>query len=206
MKRYFSLQHPQGMLFASVLISSLVAYQNPNWASTLLAKVTSSKTNSDLIAQKKPIPRTSSPQSCNIFAYVIDTDPQGVNVRSGPGTNYKIIGKLPTTTDETLVDLVASQKGWVQIGKAESHPRVQFQGRGWVAASLLGISTRGYGTKGVNVYADATNKSRVVGRIPPATGVKLLGCNGSWAKVEYKGIAGWLTRSQQCGTRLTSCS
>jgi SH3-like domain-containing protein len=206
MKRYLALQHPQGMLFVTVLISSLVAYQNPNGASTLLPKVTSSKANSTLFAQKTPRPLTSSPQSCNIFAYVIDKDPQGVNVRSGPGTNYKIIGNLPTTTDETLVDLVASQRGWVQIGKAESQPRIQFQGKGWVAASLLGISTRGYGTKGVNVYADATNKSRVVGRIPSATGVKLLGCNGSWAKVEYKGIAGWLPRSEQCGTRLTTCS
>ncbi|MBW4577590.1 MAG: SH3 domain-containing protein [Aphanothece sp. CMT-3BRIN-NPC111] len=207
MKRYLAMQPPQRMLFATVLISSLMAYQDINWASTLLAKATSSKANSSLVAQNKPSFPTSSFQACNIFAYVIDKDPQGVNVRSGPGVNYKIIGKLPTTTDEASAELVASQRGWVQLGKVESEPNIQLQGNGgWVAASLLGTSTRGYETKSVNIYANATTQSRAVGRIPARTDLKLLGCNGSWAKVEYKGIVGWLAREEQCATRLTTCS
>lgn len=32
---------------------------------------------------------------CDVDAYVIDPDPNGVNVRSGPGSSYKIIGNLP---------------------------------------------------------------------------------------------------------------
>ena len=32
---------------------------------------------------------------CDVGAYVIDQDPQGLNVRSGPGKNFDVIGNLP---------------------------------------------------------------------------------------------------------------
>ncbi|MHC5831645.1 MAG: SH3 domain-containing protein, partial [Nostoc sp.] len=36
--------------------------------------------------------------------------------------------------------------------------------------------------------------------------VKLLGCQGDWAQVEYQGVKGWLVKEDQCGAALTSCS
>ncbi|MBE9126999.1 MULTISPECIES: SH3 domain-containing protein [unclassified Coleofasciculus] len=147
-----------------------------------------------------------SQRSCQMSAYVIDKDSQGLNVRSGPGKNYETIDKLPTSAVAVFVDIKASQGEWVQVMKAESPENVEFQGTGWVYAPLLGISTRGYGTEGVSVYANASADSRVMGRIPPATEVKLLGCDQSWALVNYEGLKGWIAPEEQCPNPLTTCS
>ncbi len=144
-------------------------------------------------------------KSCQISAFVIDKDPKGLNVRSGPGTNYKIIGNLPTTQVGVIVDLAASQGKWVQLTKAESPEKVEFQGTGWVSSQLLGTSTRSYGTDGVSVYSSANPQSSVIGRIPPETGVKLLGCDQEWAMVEYEGLKGWIEPEAQCPNPLTTC-
>lgn len=144
-------------------------------------------------------------KTCQISAFLMDKDPKGLNVRSGPGTNYNIIGKLPTTKVGVIVDLAASQGNWVQLTKAESPEKVEFQGTGWVSSQLLGTSTRGYGTEGVSVYASANPQSSVMGRIPPETGVKLLGCDQEWAMVEYEGLKGWIEPKAQCPNPLTTC-
>lgn len=144
-------------------------------------------------------------KTCQINAFVIDKDPKGLNVRSGPGTNYKIIGNLPTTKVGVIVELAASQGNWVQITKAESPEKVEFQGTGWVSSQLLGTSTRGYGTEGVSLYSSANPQRSVIGRIPPETGVKLLGCDQEWAMVEYQGLKGWIEPQSQCPNPLTTC-
>ena len=145
-------------------------------------------------------------QTCQINAFVIDKDPKGLNVRSGPGSRYDIIGKLPTTTVAVIVDITAAQGDWVRLSKAQSVEKIEFQGTGWVYAQLLGTSTRGYGSKGVSVYASADTQSSVIGRIPDQRGVKLLGCDQSWALVEYEGLKGWIAREAQCPNPLTTCS
>lgn len=148
----------------------------------------------------------SSQRACSINAYVIDKDPQGLNVRSGPSSNGKIIGKLPTNTAGVFVNVTASQGDWVQLTKAESPEKIQFQGTGWVYASLLGTSTRGYGSQGVSVFSSPNTQSSAIGRIPPDTSVKLLGCDRSWALVEYQQLKGWIAPESQCGNPLTTCS
>jgi uncharacterized protein YraI len=220
------------LLILSLFLGGLaVSCQNSGWSSTpqtssasptqkstdTSAQTTtqtpqlSTKTKAEPSAQSKsqvatnlnsPVARQ---QSCQISAYVIDTDPNGLNVRSGAGKSYEIIGKLPTTAIAVIVDLTASQGDWVQLSKAQSPAKIEFQGTGWVYAQLLGTSTRGYGSKGVFVYANADAQSSVVGRIPDQKGVKLLGCDRSWAWVEYQGLKGWLAPAAQCPNPLTTC-
>ncbi len=149
---------------------------------------------------------TSNQRACDIGAYVIDKDPQGLNVRSGPSSNDRVIAKLPTTTLSVMVDITASQGSWVQLSRAESPEKVEFQGTGWVYAQLLGTNTRGYESGGVSVYPTPNTQSSAIGRIPANTSVKLLGCEQSWAFVEYQGLKGWLTREDQCPVSLTTCS
>ncbi|MBD2013816.1 SH3 domain-containing protein [Microcoleus sp. FACHB-53] len=144
-------------------------------------------------------------QTCDITAFVIDKDPKGLNVRSAPGESQKIVGNLPTTKIGVIVDITGSKGNWVQLSKAESPDKVEFQGTGWVYSQLLGTSTRGYGTQGVSVYKSANTQSSVMGRIPPATGVKLLGCSQSWALVEHEGLKGWIEPEAQCGNPLSTC-
>lgn len=146
-----------------------------------------------------------SQQTCQISAYVIDKDPKGLNVRSGPGERYKIVGNLPTNTIGVIVNLSASQGDWVQLTKAESPEKIEFQGTGWVYTQLLGTSTRGYGTQGVSLYPSASTQSSAISRIPPQRNVKLLSCAQSWALVEYEGLKGWIAPDAQCPNPLTTC-
>ncbi|WP_179064733.1 SH3 domain-containing protein [Nostoc sp. C052] len=151
------------------------------------------------IAHQISLAKSTNPQKCDIFAYVIDTDPQGLNVRSGASTNNTILGQIPI--NET-VQVISATGNWVQITNASDG----FQGTGWVFVPRLGLTTRGYGTNGVDFYASTSQQSQKVGRIPANTAIKLLGCQGDWAQVEYQGVKGWLAREDQCGAALTSCS
>jgi len=183
-------------LLANSLLSVVIGWQNPNLF---------------LVAQAVPPTSqkqvTSTQKACQIYAYVIDKDPQGLNVRTKPSTSGEILGKLPTNTDGVLVDIIASQGNWVAINKAENaEGKVVFQGKGWVYTSKLGTSTRGYDKKKVSVYSRPDTGRKEVGTIPSSTQVTLLGCQGKWAFVGYKKLQGWLAVDDQCGTPLTTCS
>jgi uncharacterized protein YgiM (DUF1202 family) len=151
------------------------------------------------IAHQISLAKSTNRQKCDIFAYVTDTDPQGLNVRSGASTNNKILGQIPI--NET-VQVISAAGDWVQITNASDG----FQGTGWVFVSKLSLTTQGYGTNGVDLYADTSQQGTKLRRIPANTVVKLLGCQGDWAQVEYQNVKGWLTREDQCGAALTSCS
>jgi uncharacterized protein YgiM (DUF1202 family) len=151
------------------------------------------------IAHQIALAKSTNAQKCDILAYVTDTDPQGLNVRSGASSKNTILGQI--AINET-VQVIGAAGDWVQITNASSG----FQGTGWVFVPKLGLTTQGYGTNGVDLYASNNQESQKVGRIPANTAVKLLGCQGDWAQVEYQGVKGWLTREDQCGAALTSCS
>lgn len=147
----------------------------------------------------------SNQRSCKIGAYIIDKDPKGLNVRSEPNSQSKIIDTLPTNNLGLIVDINAVQGDWVQLSKAQSPGKLEFQGNGWVYTQLLGTSTRGYGTNGVSVYDSANTQAKAIGRIPSQRNVKLLSCDRDWALVEYQGLKGWIEPESQCGNPLTTC-
>ncbi|MCP6758629.1 MAG: SH3 domain-containing protein [Fischerella sp. CENA71] len=151
------------------------------------------------IANQSVLAQSPKQQKCDISAYVITKNPQGLNVRSGASPTQRILGKI--ATNETVKIIAASGK-WVKITDITG----DFKGTGWVYLEMLGISSRGYGTDGVNLYSNADQKSHKIGKVPPSTNVKLLACQGEWAQVEYQGIKGWLASEDQCGAALTSCS
>lgn len=216
----------------TLLVASLVACQKSDVAETpqtiLPSPIESTAASPATIAQtpptrtpsvenksqkqtpsKKPIAVTqnssSNQRSCQIGAYIIDKDPNGLNVRSEPNSQSKIIDTLPTNNLAVIVDITAAQGDWVQISKAESPGRLEFQGSGWVYAPLLGTSTRGYSTKSVSVYQSANNQTEAIGKIPSQRSVKLLSCDRAWALVEYQGLKGWIQPESQCANPLTTC-
>ncbi|MFN6567052.1 SH3 domain-containing protein [Dendronalium sp. ChiSLP03b] len=173
-----------------------------NAASNLIMGVTLSCISMAInsgIGDQIVLAKSTNSQNCDIFAYVTDTDPKGLNVRSGASINNKILGQIPI--NET-VKIIAAAGDWVQITDASDG----FPGTGWVFVPKLGISTRGYGTNGVDLYASTSQQSRKIRRVPSSVSIKLLGCQGDWAQVEYEGIRGWLAREDQCGAALTTCS
>ncbi|AFY33843.1 SH3 domain-containing protein [Calothrix sp. PCC 7507] len=172
--------------------------QTPKLIIGLAITCTSIMVNTGL-ANQVVLAKSQSPEKCNIFAYVIDKSSKGVNVRSGGSNKNSIIGAIPA--NETL-NVIAVSRQWAKITNASAG----FKNTGWVFLPMLGISSRGYGTNGVNIYTNTNQQSRKIGRVPPSERVKLLGCQGGWAKVEYKGVQGWLAKEDQCGAALTSCS
>lgn len=145
-------------------------------------------------------------RTCSISAYITDRNPQGVSIRNAPNPSATVVKKLPTNTLAVFVEITASQGQWVEINRAEGDTgSTIFQGKGWVYTSLLGTSTRGYGSNGVAVYANPNNRSRVIDRIPPEKEVKLLSCSGNWAYISYQQIKGWIAKIDQCPNPLTTC-
>lgn len=80
-----------------------------------------------------------------------------------------------------------------------------FDKKGWVSASLLEVATRGYDTKGVELY-DAAKGSKVVTTIPPDMVVKVVGCDGKRMQVKYKDFTGWLEPDARCDSAVTRCN
>jgi hypothetical protein len=147
------------------------------------------------------------PAACDTDAYVVDKDPKGLNVRDSPGAGGRVVAVIPADMDGTVVHLVSSNpNGWVQIDRAETiMGAVVFDKKGWVSGNMLGIETRGYGTRGVKLYAGGRG-SKILGTIPPESEVKVAGCDGDRMRVRYKSLTGWLDPDSQCASPVTTCN
>ena len=148
---------------------------------------------------------TAAAEKCHFSTYVVDKDPKGLNVRAEPNSKSSVIAVLPNDSDGTIVDIRGSEGSWLQIVKAETIEGKQvFQGKGWVFAELVGTSTRYEGTDHA-LHAQASLKSPIVGKIPGEKEVTLRGCSGTWPKVKWKSIEGYLSPDQHCPNPVTTC-
>src|SRR5918993_7229 len=71
---------------------------------------------------------------CDLWVYVLDPDPQGVNVRSGPGKQFDAVARLPHDEYSLMVHVTGATGQWVRVSEAErmeSGDNV-FKGAGWV--------------------------------------------------------------------------
>ncbi|MBR8827526.1 MAG: SH3 domain-containing protein [Gomphosphaeria aponina SAG 52.96 = DSM 107014] len=142
-------------------------------------------------------------QVCQTRAYVIDPDPQGLNVRNQPNSQSEIIGNLPLYTE---VNVLEHQNNWLFISPINPElQEVDFQGEGWVYASLLGLNTRGYNSNNVALYSEPRETSEVVGYAESSSSVTMVSCSGEWVLVRSKNIQGWLNPEEQCAAALTTC-
>jgi uncharacterized protein YgiM (DUF1202 family) len=140
--------------------------------------------------------------ACDINAYVIDKDANGLNVRSGAGKSFKTLGKIMPDIDGVMVEVKGSTGSWLMIENAETLSGAEtFSGQGWVFASMLGTSTR----EKSKLYSTASLKSKSLGTVPAEVEVVIIGCAGNWAKVKYGAKQGWLARDNQCGNPVTTC-
>jgi len=151
--------------------------------------------------------------ACNIAGYSIDKDPNGLNVRSGPGTRHSILARLKRFTASGMevypeMDIRESRGSWLRITRATEgmDGTDLFMGNGWVHASLMATSTSGYDKGHAVLRHGPSPSSRIIGKVPSETEVGLRGCNGKWALVEHQGKRGWLAPGDQCGTAATNCN
>ena len=147
---------------------------------------------------------------CDVDAFVIDQDPQGLNVRSGPGKDHAVVGNLPRKEDTGVaVHITGASGSWVRIDSAfeegtdEESPL--FKGVGWVYGPLLGLSAMALQKGGTPLYRDSSTKTQLVVRVPGGEGVSVKGCRGKWLFVEYKNVIGWAAPQTLCANSLTTC-
>lgn len=149
---------------------------------------------------------------CDVSAYVVDRDPKGLNVRSGPAGGFKVVGLLPNEgVDGVGVHITGASGEWVRIDRADEQggdgERRLFKGEGWVYGPLLGTDGVGWVEGGTPIYKEPSKKSRVVARmLGGAEGAVVRGCRGKWMYVEHKKVRGWAEGSTLCDNSLTTCS
>lgn len=118
---------------------------------------------------------------CHVWAYTIDKDPNGVNIRSAPSPTSRIIGKIPYNPEHMhwKVKIKESKGGWVRIEGYNSPDSKTIKTDGWVFSELLGTSLSG---SEIKLYSAPTPNASSQ-RLPPIAeivDVTVLGCKGEW--------------------------
>lgn len=143
--------------------------------------------------------------ACSFGAFVSETDPEGLNVRAGPGTTHKVLGTLPpvklSSDDPPVramveVEVSAGANGWFRIARARDNemltdaaPRPMFKGSGWVSGRKLTVKSQATAgrqrpaAKALAVISGQDGMS-LDGDTFLQNG-RLLGCSGKWVLVEY---------------------
>ncbi|TYO63934.1 SH3 domain-containing protein [Bradyrhizobium hipponense] len=134
--------------------------------------IASAKLHADLAAKSATLPGGTEP--CDLGAWSIDKDPNGLNVRAEPSVKARVIGTLPppyrlklggseNTPDGgwlTEFRIIGFRDGWFLIEGAKppgkdyedetKYPRnapKPYAGRGWVAANKVGAAYANGGTR-----------------------------------------------------------
>jgi hypothetical protein len=153
-------------------------------------------------------PRPATRQACDVVADVIDSDPNGTNVRRAPGG--PIIASLKDRGNGWIeAHIVAQQGDWYEVDRAiridPGLPRggkIIFRGHGFMHHDLLGISGL---QSGARAYAKPDEHSPPTGfHVRDNEAVRLLGCSGQFYAVLRKDGKGW-TRNI-CTNMNTTCS
>jgi hypothetical protein len=139
--------------------------------------------------------------TCNLVAFVTETDPAGLNVRQKPSTSGKILGVLPPIIDGVEiggvmagVHIISSNNGWFKIDSSWDNSELTgkpqlaaFSGEGWISGRKLTVkSMANHG------YAEPNVRSAIVLKINGGmdngyltSAGQLIACQGHWALVEY---------------------
>ena len=115
-----------------------------------------------------------------------------LNVRSGAGTNYSVIGSL---SNGAKVEIVETSGSWYKIKYGS--------GYGYVSKDYILVNTRSIVentvlregtavTLSLKVRYESNYESNVMGTIAMGEKVSVLEDNGEWSKIEYNGKMGYI--------------
>src|SRR5262249_5241032 len=79
-------------------------------------------------------------KKCELTAYTIDEDQNGINVRAAPANDARVVGVIPLRKDEDIgVSIMAESNGWFRIKSYENHSsNKETKLTGWIHGSRLG--------------------------------------------------------------------
>ena len=155
-----------------------------------------------------PVETATAEMSCSATAFVADTDPAGLNVRSGPGSDFAIQDTLPTN-DAVEVSIVGTTNGWLLVNEAWSTNQAELEQPGWVYAPLLGVTTTSLDINDpeapASLYEAPDGLSAVKATVPKFSEVTLVGCSGNWLQIQTSDTTGWLAVGDQCSNPNSTC-
>ncbi len=128
-----------------------------------------------------------------------------VNIRSGPGTGYRIVGGL--YRGQSLTRLASAQNGWVKVrfngSSAYVASRYLSMSKNDLPAAPPTIQTTGTKTATtlLNVRASASLSAAVIGYVSSGQKVGLTGrSSGGYAEIVYGGERAWVSAKYLTGT------
>ena len=155
-----------------------------------------------------PAETAAAEMSCSATAFVADTDPAGLNVRSGPGSDFAIQDTLPTN-EAVEVSIVGATNGWFLVNEAWSADQAELEKPGWIYAPLLGVTTTSLDINDpeapASLYEAPDGFSGVKATVPKFSEVTLVDCAGDWLQVQTSDTTGWLAIGDQCSDPTSTC-
>lgn len=111
-----------------------------------------------------------------------------LKIRSGRGTNYKILGSMPSGTLVTVTD-ISSGWGKVTYNGITGYSSMQY---------LKEVTTSNYNyktTANLNMRSGRSTKYKILRTIPKGTSLYITSISGGWGKTTYKGSTGYVYMS-----------
>jgi hypothetical protein len=153
--------------------------------------------------------------ACQLSGWSNDTDPAGLNIRSGPSGTASVIARLKQRPENANGDspefhILGFKDGWFLIEGAnygsygDPPPKVPpYGGAGWVHGSKLGGELTGAGDT-LRTAPDPSAPILARADVGESIAVKaLIACQGSWVKISSSLGAGWAPGL--CSNQVTTC-
>ncbi len=126
------------------------------------------------------------------MAEMISIKGNDINMRSGPGTKYKVLWKLGSGFP---LKVLKKQGRWFRVQDFEGSV-------GWIHKNVttrsghMIVKVHKKSKKRINVRSGPSTKNRIVAKAYYGVVFKTLQQKSGWAKVEHeKGVTGWVKRS-----------
>jgi hypothetical protein len=134
-------------------------------------------------------------QACHdIYFYNADEDPNGLNIRSGPGLDFRVLG---TTRYKHLFmtefAVIGSQDGWFKIRPTAEWdyrnrkltPLQGYAGEGWVAATKLEMTYYAGDQFDLHKRPGSKESQHIFEELEVSGPQKLISCQGDWVQIEH---------------------
>lgn len=118
-----------------------------------------------------------------------------VNIRSGPGTNHEILGKL---YNNSVGHFVEEENGWAKItsGSVTGYVSEEYVVKGVDALKIakdVEVTLAVIDTPVLNVRADSTTESRILGTFGKGEELVVIDTEDGFAKVDYNNKTGYIS-------------
>lgn len=137
---------------------------------------------------------------------IAETNTNQLRVRTGPGTNFRIIGYLNKGQAVSVID---DNENWVKISAGF--------GEGWVAQEFLDFNNKsthaskeennnksigaGKVTDTLNVRNEPSSTGRVIGKLAKGTSITIYSKKNNWIEIKFENESAWVSADYvQIGT------